>query len=160
MNDEDEIFREFEHTGDLGIELDAPTRADLFARAAVAMSRLMVEREDVRAVEDRRIDVSADSDADLRGRGDNDYYGYNRGDRGWWPRGASAARAKLTPSFKTLTPLGGVPSPNTAASTSAGLALKVFMRGLSVGTCAARFNERPAGTGPRRFKHPLPGAAS
>ena len=29
----------------------------------------------------------ADSDADLRGRGDNQYNGYNRGDRGWWGPG-------------------------------------------------------------------------
>jgi len=61
----DDLYREFEHTGDAGIELDAPTRAELFANAAVAMARLMVEEGDIEARERRTIEVTADSDADL-----------------------------------------------------------------------------------------------
>jgi SHS2 domain-containing protein len=61
----DDFYREFEHTGDLGIEVRAPSRAELFARCALAMSRVMVEPEGVRALERRQIEVQAEDDADL-----------------------------------------------------------------------------------------------
>ncbi|HEY6393991.1 MAG TPA: archease [Candidatus Binataceae bacterium] len=61
----EEFFREFEHTGDLGIEVFASSRAELLARAAIAMSQLMVEAQRVRSIESRQIEVYADSDADL-----------------------------------------------------------------------------------------------
>ncbi len=60
-----ELFREFEHTGDIGIELDAPSRIELFARALVAIGRLMVEPDGIRLLEERRIELAAASDADL-----------------------------------------------------------------------------------------------
>ena len=59
------LFREFEHTGDIGIELDAPTRTQLFARALLAIAELMVERDAVRPLEERRIEVPVASDNDL-----------------------------------------------------------------------------------------------
>jgi SHS2 domain-containing protein len=59
------LFREFDHTGDTGIELQARSRGELFARAAVALARLMVEPRGVRMLENRRVEVRADSDADL-----------------------------------------------------------------------------------------------
>jgi SHS2 domain-containing protein len=63
--DENPLFREFEHTGDLGIELDAPSRLDLFGRAMLALAHLMVEPDGVRPFEERTIEVAAASDADL-----------------------------------------------------------------------------------------------
>jgi len=60
----DSFFREFDHTGDLGIIVEAPSRAELFARATIAMAWLMVERGGVRALERREIAVRADSNAD------------------------------------------------------------------------------------------------
>ncbi len=66
MDSPDEpLYREFEHTGDLGIEVEAPTRAALFARAASALARIMVEPEGVRADERRTLEVAADGDDDL-----------------------------------------------------------------------------------------------
>jgi SHS2 domain-containing protein len=59
------FWREFDHTGDAGIQVHARTRGDLFAHAAVAMAQIMVETRKVRAIERRRIEVRADSDADL-----------------------------------------------------------------------------------------------
>jgi len=65
MPADDDLFQEFEHTGDLGIELSAPTRAALFARAATALARLMVEPDGIVARDRRHIEVRADTDADL-----------------------------------------------------------------------------------------------
>jgi SHS2 domain-containing protein len=59
------FYREFDHTGDAGIELEAPSRADLFAHAATALARMMVEPGGVGTVKKRRVEVHADSDADL-----------------------------------------------------------------------------------------------
>jgi len=59
------VFREFEHTGDLGIELAAPTRGELFRRAAIALASLLVERASVSAIEEREIRVEAEADLDL-----------------------------------------------------------------------------------------------
>jgi len=59
------LFREFEHTGDLGIELDAPTRGELFRRAAIALAALMVETASVAKTEQRQIAVEAEADLDL-----------------------------------------------------------------------------------------------
>lgn len=59
------VFREFEHTGDVGIELTADTRPELFRCAAIAMASLLVERADVAAGEQREVTVAADADTDL-----------------------------------------------------------------------------------------------
>jgi len=59
------LFREFEHTGDLGIELAAPTRGELFRRAAIALASLLVETASVTAIEQREITVEAEADVDL-----------------------------------------------------------------------------------------------
>jgi SHS2 domain-containing protein len=58
-------FHEFEHTGDLGIEVTAPTRAELFRRAALALASLMVETTSVRQIEEREVTVEAANDSDL-----------------------------------------------------------------------------------------------
>ncbi len=57
-----ELFREFEHTGDVGIEIAAPTKNELFRRAAIALGAVMVERSTVEAREARRIEVQAIDD--------------------------------------------------------------------------------------------------
>ncbi len=59
------LFREFEHTGDLGIELAAPTRGELFRRAAIALASLLVETAGVTATERRQITIEAEADLDL-----------------------------------------------------------------------------------------------
>lgn len=59
------VFREFEHTGDLGIELAAPTRGELFRRAAIALAALLVETASVAEIEQREIAVEAEADLDL-----------------------------------------------------------------------------------------------
>ncbi len=58
-------FHEFEHTGDLGIEVTAPTRAELFRRAALALASLMVEPESVRPTEERELTIEALNDSDF-----------------------------------------------------------------------------------------------
>jgi protein archease len=63
--DGNDSFREFDHTGDLGIEVRASTRAQLFGRAVTALARLMVERGGVAPVERREIEVRGGGDADL-----------------------------------------------------------------------------------------------
>jgi SHS2 domain-containing protein len=65
QTEDDALFREFEHTGDLGIELTAPTRGELFRRAAVALAALLVERAGVAEIEQREIAVQAETDLDL-----------------------------------------------------------------------------------------------
>lgn len=63
--DDQRFWREFDHTGDAGIEAGAPTRGDLFAEAATAMARIMVDPSGVRTLETRRVEARADSGADL-----------------------------------------------------------------------------------------------
>lgn len=57
-------YRELEHTGDLAIEVTAPSREELLAQALIALARLMVEEEGIDAREHREISVRSDSDAD------------------------------------------------------------------------------------------------
>ena len=35
-----DLYREFEHTGDAGIEVDAASRAELFAQAVLPLARM------------------------------------------------------------------------------------------------------------------------
>jgi protein archease len=62
---DEDLYREFEHTGDLGIELEARSRGELYAHATIAVARIMVDPEGIRTAERRRVEVLADSDADL-----------------------------------------------------------------------------------------------
>jgi SHS2 domain-containing protein len=61
----DQWFREFEHTGDLGIEVSAQSRRELFGRAAIAMAAVMVDTVSVVKRENREIRITASSDNDL-----------------------------------------------------------------------------------------------
>ena len=62
---DEEKFIEFEHTGDVGIEVIAASREEVFGRAVLALARLMVGTEEVLATETRTITVAADDDRDL-----------------------------------------------------------------------------------------------
>jgi len=57
-------YRELEHTGDLAIEVTAPSRAELFAGALVAMARLMVAGDGIEPRARREIAITADTDVD------------------------------------------------------------------------------------------------
>lgn len=59
------IFREFDHTGDLGIEIEAPTRDELFRRAAIALASVLVEIKTVAELSQRQLVVESNSDSDL-----------------------------------------------------------------------------------------------
>jgi SHS2 domain-containing protein len=64
-SDEIPLYREFDHTGDIGIEITAPTRTELFRRAALALGALLVEPSHVANMELRTVEVTADDDIDL-----------------------------------------------------------------------------------------------
>ena len=59
------LYREIEHTGDLGIEVAAATRAELFRRAALSLAVLLVEPSSVEGAESRRVEVIAGDDIEL-----------------------------------------------------------------------------------------------
>lgn len=61
----EEFIREFEHTGDAGIEVEAPSRADLFACAAIGVARIMVAPDGIAPRETHTITVFGDTDEDL-----------------------------------------------------------------------------------------------
>lgn len=65
QDDDTPLYRELEHTGDIGIEITAPTRAELFRRAALALAALLVEPSNVVCTGPRTIEISADDDIDL-----------------------------------------------------------------------------------------------
>lgn len=59
------LFREIEHTADLGIEVEAETSGELFRRAGLALFALMVSPEGIEAREQRSEDVQAEGWEDL-----------------------------------------------------------------------------------------------
>jgi SHS2 domain-containing protein len=59
------LYREIEHTADLGIEVTAPTRAELFRRSALSLAVLLVERSNVLGAEPRTVEITAGDDVDL-----------------------------------------------------------------------------------------------
>lgn len=61
----EEFIREFEHTGDAGIEVEAPSRADLFACAAIGVARIMVAPDGIVPRETHTITVFGDTDEEL-----------------------------------------------------------------------------------------------
>lgn len=58
-------YREIEHAGDIGIEITAPTRSELFRNAAIALADLLVELSTVERVEARILEVTANDDIEL-----------------------------------------------------------------------------------------------
>jgi SHS2 domain-containing protein len=59
------LFREIEHTADLGIEVEADTPGELFRRAGLALFSLMVSLEGVGTHEEREETVQAQGWEDL-----------------------------------------------------------------------------------------------
>ena len=59
-----EFFRDFEYSGDAGIEVDAPSRADLLACAAIGMARIMGAPDGIAPREHRTLQVRGGSDED------------------------------------------------------------------------------------------------
>ena len=59
------LFREIEHTADLGIEIEADTAGELFRCAGLALFSLMVSPEGVNACEEREETVQAEGWEDL-----------------------------------------------------------------------------------------------
>jgi len=59
------LFREIEHTADIGIEVEADTPSELFRRAGLALFSLMVSLEGVEAREEREETVRAEGWGDL-----------------------------------------------------------------------------------------------
>ena len=59
------FIRELEHTCDAGIEVEAPSRADLFACAAIGVARIMVAPDGVVPRETHTITVFGDDDENL-----------------------------------------------------------------------------------------------
>jgi SHS2 domain-containing protein len=59
------LYRELEHTGDLGIEITARSRSEVFRRAALALADLLVEPSNVTARQPRTIEISAADDIEL-----------------------------------------------------------------------------------------------
>jgi SHS2 domain-containing protein len=62
---EEILYRELEHTGDLRIEVSAPARSELFRRAALALAALLVDPSNVAAIQPRTIEISASDDIAL-----------------------------------------------------------------------------------------------
>jgi protein archease len=63
--DDTPLYRELEHTGDLGIEVIAPTRAELYRRAVLALAALLVEPAAVAGFEQHTFEISGSDDTDL-----------------------------------------------------------------------------------------------
>jgi SHS2 domain-containing protein len=61
----EQFIREVEHTGDAAIEVEAPSRRDLFACAAIGLARIMVAPDGIANRETRTIEVYGDCDDDL-----------------------------------------------------------------------------------------------
>ena len=58
-------YRVFDHTADLGVEVTAATREDLYAGAAIALFDLMADLSTVRAGTSREVAVAGEDAADL-----------------------------------------------------------------------------------------------
>ena len=59
------LFREIEHTADIGIEIEADTATELFRRAGLALFSVMVSLEGVETPEEREEVVHAEGWEDL-----------------------------------------------------------------------------------------------
>lgn len=59
------FYRVFEHTADIGIEVTAPDKHELFARSAMAMFDMLVGLDSIAGLETRHISVAGDDPAEL-----------------------------------------------------------------------------------------------
>ncbi|HEY6421319.1 MAG TPA: archease [Candidatus Binataceae bacterium] len=65
MADNEQLYKEFERSSVLGVEIEAESRTALFARAATALSRIMVQPGDVKVAHRREIEIVDDKDIDM-----------------------------------------------------------------------------------------------
>jgi len=65
MADNEQLYKEFERSSVLGVEIEAESRTALFARAATALSRIMVQPDDVKVAHRREIEIVDDKDIDM-----------------------------------------------------------------------------------------------
>jgi SHS2 domain-containing protein len=65
QNNGNSLYRELEHTGDLGIEIVAPTRLELFHRATLALADLLVDPSNVAGATTYTVELTGDDDIDL-----------------------------------------------------------------------------------------------
>jgi SHS2 domain-containing protein len=65
QSDDGLLYRELEHTADIGIELVAPTRLELFRRATLALADLLVALSSVATSEARTVQVTGHDDSAL-----------------------------------------------------------------------------------------------
>ena len=59
------FYRVFEHTADIGIEVDAPDKHGLFVRSAMAMFDMLVGLDSITGLETRHVSVTGDDPAEL-----------------------------------------------------------------------------------------------
>jgi SHS2 domain-containing protein len=65
MADQEGLYKELERGKMLTIEIEAESRTALFSRAATALSRIMVQPDDIKVVDRREIEIVADTDVEL-----------------------------------------------------------------------------------------------
>ncbi|MGB8682660.1 MAG: archease [Candidatus Binatus sp.] len=65
MADQEGLYKELERGKVLAIEIEAESRTALFGRAATALSRIMVQPDDIKVVDRREIEIVADTDVEM-----------------------------------------------------------------------------------------------
>lgn len=65
MADNEELYKELERSNVLKIEIEAESRSALFGRAAIALSRIMVQPDDIKAADRREIEIVDDTDVEM-----------------------------------------------------------------------------------------------
>lgn len=65
MADKEELYKELERGKVLAIEIEADSRNELLARATTALSRLMVQPDNVKAADRREIEIVDDTDVEM-----------------------------------------------------------------------------------------------
>ena len=66
MADKEEVYKELERSSNaLKIEIEAGSRAELFTRAATALSRIMVQPDDIKNEHRREIEIVDDTDDEM-----------------------------------------------------------------------------------------------
>ena len=65
MADQEGLYKELERGKVLTIEVEADSRNELLVRATAAMSRIMVQPDDVKAAERKEIEIVDDTDVEM-----------------------------------------------------------------------------------------------
>jgi SHS2 domain-containing protein len=65
MADEEGLYKELERGKALAIEIEAESRIALFGRASTALSRIMVQPDDIKVADRREIEIVDDTDVEM-----------------------------------------------------------------------------------------------